>query len=155
MAAEDRRSSQYDAYAHASAALGAQRAQGDADDDQGLLLPLLALLGGRDRVPGAGRGLWGRLPGAHPRRPWRVGDPDRSLPRRVALARAKDTAGAGEYRVAAVRAPLSDDAARFDASTGVGRRTFVAHLTAPPGCGRWPGKCRRGCGALRVHSAEE
>jgi len=45
MPAGNRRISQYDAYAHAYAAYVAQREQGDAGDDLGILPHLLALLG--------------------------------------------------------------------------------------------------------------
>ena len=115
MPAGNRRISQYDAYAHAYAATVRQREQGDAGDDLGILPHLLALLGdvtGRRVLDaGCGEGYLARILAA---RGARVTGIDLS-PQLIALARAKDTAGAIEYRVADLSAPLPADAGRFDA----------------------------------------
>src|SRR5919202_121145 len=146
MPARNRRISQYDAYAHAYAACVRQREQGDAGDDLGILPHLLALLGdvrGRRVLDaGCGEGYLARILAA---RGARVTGIDLS-PRLIALARAKDTAGAIEYRVADLSAPLPADAGRFDAIASYlvlndmedyrGFATTVGQLLTPGGRAR-------------------
>jgi 2-polyprenyl-3-methyl-5-hydroxy-6-metoxy-1,4-benzoquinol methylase len=110
------KTSQYDDFTAEYAAYVARREQGGVDGDpMGILPHMLALLGdlsGRFVLDaGCGEGYLARILAACGARVMGID----LVPRLIDLARARDPAGAIEYRVADLSAPLPADVGPFDA----------------------------------------